>query len=84
MVCRALPKEAQLEFAHRSLEAQQQPVIDETRVVDAVVVYQHRLVQGAQIDQVVPVTVVARQAELAGAIGQRILSLLPLAVVADL
>lgn len=57
-----LPKEAQLELAHRSLEAQQSPIIDETRVVDAVVVHQHRLVQGAQIDQVVPVTVVARQA----------------------
>ena len=59
---RALPQRRHFEFAHDPLEPQQQAVIDEAGVVDAIVIDQHDLRDGAQFDRVRPVAIVAREA----------------------
>ena len=58
---RALTKQCQLVLAHRSLEAEQQSVVTNARVVHTLGVDQQRSYQTAQINQVMPVAVVAGQ-----------------------
>jgi len=58
---RALPKQRQLHFAHRSFHAQQQPIVWMAWVVDAVFVSDQRADQAAELEQRVPIAAVARQ-----------------------
>jgi len=57
----ALTKQRQLELAHRALEAEQQPVVAQARIVDALGIDEQRSYQAAQSDQMVPVAIVAGQ-----------------------
>ncbi len=57
----SLPQHAELPLAHRAFEAQQQAVIEVARVVDAVAIDQQRGGQPAQVDEVMPVTIIARE-----------------------
>ena len=57
----ARPQHMQLRLAHRSLEAEQQPVVEVRRVVDPVLVQDQRVGQRADLEQPVPVGRVARQ-----------------------
>ena len=52
----------QLGFAHRALQAQQQTVIEQRRVIYAVGVADERVGHRAQVQQPIPVGVVARHA----------------------
>jgi hypothetical protein len=45
----------------RSIQTQQEPVVDEVGVIHAVDVYHHRIHHPAQLDQMVPVAAIARQ-----------------------
>src|SRR5262249_19032473 len=58
----ALAEQAQLEFSQTPLQAQQKSVIEQTRVVDALLVDEQGPGQGTQIDQVLPVPLVTGQA----------------------
>ena len=49
-------------FAHRALEAEQEPVIKARRIVDAVFVEDQGVGKGADLQQTLPVSIVARQA----------------------
>ena len=49
-------------LAHRSLEAEQEPVVEAGRVVHAVLVENERIGEGADLQQAMPVGVVPRQA----------------------
>ena len=53
----------QFGFAHRALEAEQEPVIKARRIVDAVFVEDQGVGKGADLQQTLPVGIVARQAE---------------------
>ncbi len=55
----SLAKNAQLELAHSALEPQKQTVIEQTWIIDAFVIDHDRFGEHTQIDQVMPVTVVA-------------------------
>jgi hypothetical protein len=57
-----LAEETQFIFGHRALQPKQQPVVDQARVVDSVVVDEEGGHEGAEIDQVMPVAAVACQA----------------------
>ena len=57
----ALPEQRQLEFAHGALQSQQQPIVDVARIVHRLVIDQQRTGHGAQIEQVMPVPIVACQ-----------------------
>jgi hypothetical protein len=56
-----LPDQVQFVFAHRSLQAQQQPAVAGPRVVDAVGIGQQHPGQAAQLQQLVPVPASPRQ-----------------------
>jgi hypothetical protein len=56
-----LLQEVQRELRHRPFQTQQQPVVDELRVIHAVDIYPHGIHPPAQLDQLVPVAAVARQ-----------------------
>src|SRR5262245_925288 len=58
----ALSEKVQFELTHRALEPQQQPVIEQARVIDAVGIYDKRPHQAAQFNEVMPITPIARQA----------------------
>jgi hypothetical protein len=51
----------QLELAHRTLEAEQQPIVGQARIVDAVGVKHSRADEPAQLEEVVPITSVASE-----------------------
>src|ERR1700677_4483135 len=55
---RALAEQRQLQFAHRSLHAEQQPIIGMPRIVDSVFVDDNRSYQSTEFDQRMPVTAV--------------------------
>ena len=57
----ARPEHVQLGLAHRALQAEQQPVVERPRVIDAVGVADHGIGHAAQIEQPIPVGVVASQ-----------------------
>ena len=56
-----LAQKAELVLGHRSLQAEQQPVIHQARVVDPIRIDDQGAGQRAEIDQMMPVTPVARQ-----------------------
>jgi hypothetical protein len=56
-----LPEKVQFELTHGAFEPQQQTVIQQTRVIDAIGIYDERSHQTAQLDEVMPVTTVAGQ-----------------------
>lgn len=58
---RALPRKVQLQLAHRSAQSQQQAIIDDPRVINAVRVDDQRADQSAQFDQIMPVSPVPGQ-----------------------
>ena len=58
----SLAQQRQLHLRHRALHAQQQPVVDAARVIDAVFVDDDAAHQRAELQQRVPVAAVARQA----------------------
>ncbi len=55
------PDQVQLGLAHRALQAEHQPVVEVGRVIDAVGVGDQRVGHRAQIQQLIPVAVVAGQ-----------------------
>ena len=55
------PDQVQLGLAHRALQTEHQPVVEVGRMVDAVGVGDQRVGQRAQVQQLVPVGVVAGQ-----------------------
>ena len=52
----------QLGFAHRALEAQQEPIVEVGRIVYAVLVENQRVGEGADLQQPMPVGIVPREA----------------------
>ena len=58
----ALPQPAQLGFTAGALEAEQQPVVEQAGIVDAVRIEDDRVGQPAQLEELVPVAIVAGQA----------------------
>src|ERR1700753_1891113 len=58
---RALPKDRELQFAHRALHTQQQPIVWVARIVNAVLIHNDRADQAAELDQGMPVTPITRQ-----------------------
>jgi hypothetical protein len=58
----ALAQKAQLVLGHRPLQPQEKAIIDQARIVRAVRIDHQRADKGAQIDQVVPVAAVPREA----------------------
>src|SRR5262249_44613699 len=52
----------QFGFAHRPLESQQKAVIEQCRVIDAVIVTNQSVGQATQFQQAIPIDIVARQA----------------------
>jgi hypothetical protein len=58
---RPLPKQAQLELAHRALQSQQESIVNESRVIDPVIINAQRVGHGAQVDHMMPVAIVSRQ-----------------------
>ena len=56
------PQQVQLGFGHLAFQAEQQPVVEGTGVIEAVLVEDERLGQRADLEQPVPVGVVAGQA----------------------
>jgi len=63
-----LAKKAELVFRHRALQAEQQPVVHQARVVDAVRIDDQGAGQRAEIDEMLPVASVARQSRRLDAI----------------
>jgi hypothetical protein len=59
---RALAQDGQLQLAHRALHAEQQPVVRQPRVVDAVLVREQASDQAAELQQRVPVAAIPREA----------------------
>jgi hypothetical protein len=57
-----LPEETQLVLGHRALQAEQQPVVHQARIVDAIMIDEEGAHQGAQVDQVMPVATIASEA----------------------
>ena len=58
----ALAQDGQLHLAHRSLHAEQEPVVGKTGIVDAVLIGDQRPDEAAELQQRVPVASVAGQA----------------------
>ena len=52
----------QFGFAHRTLEAEQQTIIEESRMIDTIVVANESVGEAAEFEQAIPVGVVPRQA----------------------
>src|SRR5277367_3922267 len=59
---RSLAEQAYLELAHGALETEQKAIVQETRIVDSVVVDDQCTGHSTEINQMVPVTVVPSQA----------------------
>ena len=57
-----LAEQVQLEFTHGAFEAQEQAVVDEAGIVDAIRIDDDGAHHAAQLDQVVPIAAVPRQA----------------------
>ncbi len=55
-------QDMQLGFAHGALEAKQQTIIEHRRMIDAVGIADERVGETAQIEQAVPIGIVAREA----------------------
>jgi hypothetical protein len=58
---RPLAKQTDLELAHGALEAKQKTIVEQAGIIDAVVVDDQGAGHRAEIDQMVPVAVVAGQ-----------------------
>src|SRR5712692_1775778 len=58
----ALPEPAELRLTHRALEPQEQPIVELTRIVDPFGVDDQCVQQAAEIEQLIPVAIVAGQA----------------------
>ena len=58
----SLAHQAQLVFRHRSLQPEQQPIVDDSRIIGAIRIDNHCAGKCAQIDKVMPVPPIARQA----------------------
>src|SRR3954453_19113243 len=58
---RTLAQQIQFKLAHRALEAEQQPVIQDTGIINSVRVYNKRPNKAAEFNQMMPVAAVARQ-----------------------
>ena len=58
----ARAQDMQLGLAHRALETEQQPVVEQRGMIDAVGIADQRVGQAAEIEQAVPIGVVAGQA----------------------
>jgi hypothetical protein len=56
------PQTVQLSLRHRTLQAQQEPIVEVARIVDAVAVANQRIEQGAELQQPMPIRTVACQA----------------------
>jgi hypothetical protein len=59
---RPLTPQAHLICGHRALHAEDEAVVELAWIIDAIVIHQQGLRQGTEIDQMVPVPVVPRQA----------------------
>jgi hypothetical protein len=57
-----LPQQVQLELAHRSFEAQQEPIIEDARIVDAIWIDHDGAHQATEFDEMMPVSAVTGQA----------------------
>ena len=57
-----MPQQVQLELAHRSFEAQQEPIIEDARIVDAIWIDHESAYQAAEFDEMMPVSTVTCQA----------------------
>src|SRR5207245_5740970 len=55
---RTLSKQTDLELAHCSLEAKQKPVVEQTGIINPVMIDDQRAGHGAKVDQVVPISIV--------------------------
>ncbi|HEY2339911.1 MAG TPA: hypothetical protein VGH75_05245 [Steroidobacteraceae bacterium] len=51
----------QLRFAHGALETQQEAIVEVRRVIDAILIEDQRAGEGRELEQTVPVGIVARQ-----------------------
>ena len=58
---RALPERRHLEIAHDALEPEQQAIVDETGVIDPIVIDEHDLRDRPEFHQLRPIPIVARQ-----------------------
>src|SRR2546422_824781 len=59
---RSLPLQVQLELAHRSFEPQQEPIVEDARIVDAIWIDHDGAHQAAEFDEMMPVPTVTGQA----------------------
>jgi hypothetical protein len=59
---RALPERRHLDVTHDPLEPQQQPIVDQARVIDTIVINEHDRRDRAEFHQLRPVAIVAREA----------------------
>ena len=57
-----MPQQVQLELAHRSFEPQQEPIIEDARIVDAIWIDHEGAYQAAEFDEMMPVSTVTGQA----------------------
>src|SRR6266571_4527356 len=57
----ALSKDPYLEFTHRSFQTQKHTIIEQAGIIDAFGVDHNRFGEHAQIDQMVPITIIASQ-----------------------
>jgi hypothetical protein len=58
---RALPNPPQLRLADRALQAEQEPIVQLARIVDALRIHDQRVHQSAQVEELVPIAIVARE-----------------------
>src|SRR5271157_1748214 len=59
---RSLAEQVQFKFRHGALQTQEQTIIDDIRIVDSIKVHYHRSHHATQLDQVMPVPAITRQA----------------------
>jgi len=59
---RTLPQQVQLELTHRSLQAKQEPIIEDAGIVNTIRIDHDGTHQPAEFDEVMPVSTVASQA----------------------
>ena len=59
---RPLPHQAQRIFGHRALHPQDEAIMQVAWIIDPIIIHQQGLRQGAEIDQMVPVTLIPCQA----------------------
>jgi hypothetical protein len=58
----SLSHQTQLVFRHRSLQPEQQAIVDDSRIIGAIRINNQRAGKRAQIDEMMPIPPVARQA----------------------